>query len=138
MTAFSHGKKSSFKLDNSGGALTDVTTYLTDVSMPQSVDTAEASTLGMNSKAHVVGLEGGTVSISGLFDPTIDAHLTGIKGQDATVSFEYGPQGTTTGLRKYTGEMILTAYDPSGSISGVSKFTASFITSGDITPGTFA
>ena len=93
MPTFRHGKSTVFKVDNSGGTLTDISNTLTDVSFPQSVDTAETSTFGSSAKSYVVGLTDATISVSGNFDATVDAHLAGILGQAASVSFEYGPGG---------------------------------------------
>jgi len=78
MPTFRHGKSTVFKVDNSGGTLTDISNTLTDVSFPQSVDTAETSTFGSSAKSYVVGLTDATISVSGNFDATVDAHLAGI------------------------------------------------------------
>ena len=108
MPTFRHGKSTVFKVDNAGGSLTDISNTLTDVSFPQSVETAETTSFGSSAKTYIVGLTDSTVSASGNFDATVDAHLAGIAGQSATVSFEYGPEGTTSTFVKYTGEAILT------------------------------
>ena len=137
--AFRHGKNSSFKVDNSGGTLTDISAYLTDVSMPRSIETAETTTFGVTggSKTYVLGLNDATVSISGRFDSTVDAHLAGILGQEASVSFEYGPEGTTAGRVKYTGEAYMTKYDTSAPVGDVVSFSADFQVTGAVTRTTF-
>lgn len=138
--AFRHGKNSSFKVDNSGGTLTDISAYLTDVSLPRSIETAETTTFGVTggAKTYVVGLNDSTISISGRFDSTVDAHLVGILGQEASVSFEYGPEGTTSTRVKFTGECYLTAYEVSAPVGDVVAFTASFQVTGPVTRGTFS
>lgn len=138
MPTFRHGKSTVFKVDNSGGTLTDISNSLTDVSFPQSVDTAETSAFGSSAKTYVVGLTDATISISGMFDATVDAHLNGILGQAATVSFEYGPEGSTSPNVKYTGEAILTSYEKSGSIGDMVSYSAEFQVSGAVTRGTYA
>ena len=138
MPTFRHGKSTVFKVDNSSGTLTNISDTLTDVSFPQSVDTAETSTFGSSAKSYVVGLTDSTVSVSGNFDATVDAHLAGILGQAASVSFEYGPEGSTNGFVKYTGECFLTSYEKSGAIGDVVSYSAEFQVTGAITRGTYA
>jgi hypothetical protein len=139
MPTFRHGKNASFKVDNAAGTLTDISTYLTDVSMPRSIETAETTTFGVTggAKTYVTGLNDSTLSVSGKFDATLDAHLVGILGQDASVSFEYGPAGTTVGFIKFTGEGIMTKYDLSSPVGDVVTFSADFQISGPVTRGTF-
>jgi hypothetical protein len=132
MTVFTHGKKTSFKLDNSGGTLQDLSTYLTDVNFPETIDTVDSTTFGANSKSHAVGLMGGTIALTGHLDPTLDVNLSGVKGQDASISFEYGPQGTGTGMPKYTGECFLTGYDKGSGIGALAKITANLLVTGDV------
>jgi hypothetical protein len=138
MPTFRHGKSTVFKVDNSGGSLTDISNTLTDVSFPRSVDTAETSAFGDSAKTYIVGLSDATVSVSGNFDATVDAHLAGVLGQAATLSFEYGPEGSTSPQVKYTGECILTSYEKSGAIGDVVTYSAEFQVTGAVTRGTYA
>jgi hypothetical protein len=138
MPTFRHGKSTVFKVDNSGGSLTDISNTLTDVSFPRSVDTAETSAFGDSAKTYIVGLSDATVSVSGNYDATVDAHLAGVLGQAATLSFEYGPEGSTSTFVKYTGECILTSYEKSGAIGDVVTYSAEFQVTGAVTRGTYA
>ena len=137
MPTFRHGKSTSLKVDNSGGSLTDISNTLTDVSFPRSVDTAETSAFGDSAKTYIVGLSDATVSVSGNYDATVDAHLAGVLGQAATLSFEYGPEGSTSTFVKYTGECILTSYEKSGAIGDVVTYSAEFQVTGAVTRGTY-
>ena len=98
---FVHGKSTIFKIDNSGGSLTDISAYLDNVDFPLSSDTAEVTTFGSSSKSYVAGLKDATISIGGSWDATADGVLAPIVGQAATVSFEYGPAGSTAGNIKF-------------------------------------
>jgi hypothetical protein len=138
MPTFRHGKSTVFKVDNAGGSLTDISNTLTDVSFPQTVDTAETSTFGSSAKSYVVGLTDSSLSVSGNFDATVDAHLAGVLGQAASLSFEYGPEGSTAGYVKYTGEAYLTSYEKSGAIGDVVSYSAEFQVTGAITRGTYS
>jgi hypothetical protein len=138
MPTFRHGKSTSFKVDNAAGTLTDISNTLTDVSFPQTIETAETTSFGSSAKTYIVGLSDSTVSVSGNFDATVDAHLAAIAGQAATVSFEYGPEGTTATQVKYSGEAILTSYEKSGAVGDVVTYSAEFQVTGAVTRGTFA
>jgi hypothetical protein len=135
--AFKHGKNAVFKVDNSSGSITDISAYAKEVSLPRKVDTAETTTYGKDSKTYIVGLKDGTVSVSGMWDATLDAHLAGILGQDASVTFEYGPAGSATGAVKFTGEAFLTSYETSSPVGDVVTFSAEFQCSDSITRTTF-
>lgn len=134
--AFVHGKDSVFKLDNSSGTLTDISTYVNSVDFPETADVAETTTLGDGSKSYIVGLKDATLSISGLWDSTLDGILGAVVGQSATLSFEYSPEGTTGGNIRYTGECIVTSYSQSSPVGDVVGFSADMQVSGDVTRGT--
>ncbi len=134
--AFVHGKDSVFKLDNSGGSLTDISTYVNNVDFPETADVAETSTLGASNKTYLAGLKDATISLSGLFDATVDAILGAVVGQTASLSFEYSPEGTASGKVKYTGEAILTSYALSSPVGDVVAYSADLQVSGAVTRGT--
>lgn len=138
MPTFRHGKSTVFKVDNSGGTLTDISNTLTDVSFPQTIETAETTSFGSSAKTYIVGLSDSTVSVSGNFDATVDAHLAAIVGKADSVSFEYGPEGSTATYVKYTGEALLTSYEKSGAIGDVVTYSAEFQVTGAVTRGTYA
>jgi len=137
--AFVHGKSAVFKLDDSGGTLRDLSSYLDDLSFPRDIETAETTTFGVagSAKTYIVGLSDATISISGKFDATADGYLAGVLGQSATLSFEYGPAGSTGGLVKYSGECIMTSYEVSASVGDVVTASADFQVTGQITRGTW-
>jgi hypothetical protein len=137
--AFVHGKSAVFKLDDSGGTLRDLSAYLDDLGFPRDIETAETTTFGVagSAKTYIVGLSDATISISGKFDATADGYLAGVLGQSATLSFEYGPAGSTGGLVKYSGECIMTSYEVSASVGDVVTASADFQVTGQITRGTW-
>lgn len=134
--AFTHGKDSVFKLDNSGGSLTDISAYVNNVDFPETVDVAETTVLGKDNKTYIVGLKDATISLSGLWDSTADAIFGAVLGQSATLSFEYSPEGTSSGKVKYTGETILTNYAISSPVGDVVAYSADLQVSDSITRGT--
>lgn len=134
--AFVHGKDSVFKIDNSGGTLTDISSYVNSVDFPETADVAETTTLGDGSKTYIVGLKDSTLSVAGLWDSTLDGILGAVIGQSATLSFEYSPEGTGAGAIKYTGECILTSYAQNSPVGDVVSYSADFQVSGDVTRAT--
>jgi predicted secreted protein len=134
--AFVHGKSSVFKLDNASGSLTDISAFVNNVDFPETADVAETSVLGASNKTYIVGLKDATISLSGLFDATVDAILGAVVGQTATLSYEYSPEGTGSGKVKYTGEAILTNYNLSSPVGDVVAYSADLQCSGAVTRGT--
>lgn len=121
--AFIHGKSSVFKMDTNSGALTDLSSYIEEVSLSRPVDTAEVTTLGDSDKAYIVGLRDGTVSVSGPWDATLDAQLHNALGTTNTLTFNYSPDaGTTT----YSGELICTSYEVSSPVGDKISWSAEF------------
>lgn len=135
--AFGHGSKGVFKITDSGAALRDISSFVTNVQFPHEADVAEVSVLGNVAKQFVVGLKNGTFSVDGNYDVTVDGYLIGILGLAGSPgqAFEYDPAGTGTGMPKYTGNAILTAYNISTSVSDAQKWTATFQITGDVTRG---
>jgi len=132
--AFSHGKDCDIGFGTHAvpGTATDITAYVTSVTMPREIDTAETSCMGDTDKSFLAGLKGANISIEGKFDPTVDAHLDGIAGDDGII-FEYYPQGNSAGKVKYTGSCILTSYEVSESVDDAGSFSAEFQISGAVT-----
>lgn len=134
---FVHGKSTDFRIDNSGGTLTDISAYCDSVDFPQTVETAETTTFGDSSKDYIVGLKDSTISIGGKWDSVLDGVLAPILGQTATVSFQYGPAGSTVSNVKYTGECFCTSYQVTGAVGDVVTFSAEFQVTGAVTRGTY-
>lgn len=139
---FVHGKGLAFKIDNAAGVLQTLTAYVDSVDLNQSVDTAESTTAGAEAKTYLSGQSDATLSISGKYDSTAssgpDVTLNGLIGLETTSTFEYGPEGGTTGKIKYTGECFLTGYTISAPVGDVVSFTADFQVTGAITKSTFS
>lgn len=138
MPTFRHGKAAVFKVDDSGGTLRDISNALNSVTFPREAEVLETTSFGSSDRTYIVGFKNGTISIEGSFDATYDGYLAGILGQDATVSFEYGPEGSTSTYTKYTGEAILTSYETTAGVGDVVAFSAEFQISGAVTRGTYS
>ena len=134
---FVHGKTTDFRIDNSGGTLTDISAYCDSVDFPQSVETAETTTFGDSNKDYIVGLKDSTISFSGKWDSVLDGVLAPVLGHPATISFQYGPAGSTVTNVKYTGECFVTSYQVTGAVGDVVTFSAEAQVTGAVTRGVY-
>ena len=121
MPTFVHGKSTDFELDDTGGTSRSLSTVLTSVDFPETIDTAETTAFGATSKSYIVGLRDATISVSGLWDATVDGYIIGT--EPATRTYIFGPAGSTGGNVKYTGECILTNYAVSNPVGDVVTFS---------------
>ena len=109
--AFSHGKNAVVQLDNGAGALTAITAYLSKASLERMRDTAETTVFGLNDKTYIAGLKDASFSGEGNFDPALDLILHDDIGDNTnTKTLQYDPQGSTSGLPRYSVECWPTKY----------------------------
>ena len=135
MPTFVHGKSTDFELDDTGGTSRSLSNVLTSVDFPETIDTAETTAFGATSKSYIVGLRDATISVSGLWDATVDGYVIGT--EPATRSFIFGPAGSTSSNVKYTGECILTNYSISNPVGDVVTFSLDLQVTGNVTRGTY-
>lgn len=128
---FSHGKNAVFMLANASAVLTNLSAYLDNVDMSKTADTHESTTFGDGSKEYIPGLKDGSLSLSGKFDPTADALLDGAVGEIR--SFEYYPDGNSSGKVKYAGSAIVTEYGTSSPVGDLNTASASIQVTGGVT-----
>ena len=135
MPTFVHGKSTDFELDDTGGTSRSLANTLTSVDFPETIDTAETPAFGATSKSYIVGLRDASISVSGLWDATIDGYIIGT--EPATRSFIFGPAGSTSGYVKYSGECILTNYAISNPVGDVVTYSLDLQVTGNVTRGTY-
>lgn len=147
--AFVHGKNAYVAMEASVGAgsVTDYSAYFNDVSLSRSIETAETTTFGDDDKEYIVGLKDATVSLSGLFDATMDGVLAGLLGAGKVVVHLATNGGTASAsnpvykLDGGTGDFsapgaIITSYDISPAVGDVIPFSVDVQVSGAITRAT--
>ncbi len=93
MPTFKHGKNAYFALDGTSGSLVNISDTLNEISMPREVETAETTAFGQGDKTYISGLADATVSLSGMFDATVDTQISGNianlkSGSVSSMSFE--------------------------------------------------
>jgi len=128
---FVHGSKAVITVNSVA-----LTNYVDDVSFDGSVETAETTVLGNTGKSFIPGLQDGSFKLSGKFDPTADAAFAAMN-QVASLPVVYGPQGSTTGLPKFTCNAILSKYNLKTGVSAAGTFDADFTISGGWTRGVY-
>ena len=136
MPTFVHGKSTNFTLDDTAGSVRDISNTLTSVDFPESVDTAETTAFGSSAKSYIVGLSDATISVSGIWDSTVDGYIAG-GAEPASRSFVYGPAGSTGGNVKYVGEAIVTGYSISNPVGDVVTFSLDLQVTGAVTRTTY-
>ena len=136
MPTFVHGKSVDFALDDTGGTSRNISDTLNSVDFPEVTETADTTAFGSSSRSFIVGLESATISISGLWDATVDGYMKG-GTEPASRSFIYGPAGSTGGNVKYTGEAIMTNYSISSPVGDVVTYSADLQVTGAVTRGTY-
>lgn len=143
--AFVHGKSALFKLDNGNSTptLTDISAYISDISFPRQLDTPETTTFGNSAKTYLTGLADSSISISGMYDATLDANLqTAITNlQAGTISILNFQYQTNSGAvsstnPKWTGTCIIKSYEIKSAVADVVSFSLELQVSGAITRAT--
>lgn len=138
--AFVHGKNAYFAVDDSGGTLRNLSAYLDNISgLPGARDLSEVTAFGDGGVKNIPGLENISFSIAGHFDPTTTtgphAVLNGLRTASATSTFNYAPQGNTSGNVLMSGECWLSSYEVESSVSDKISISAEFQVDGTVTVG---
>lgn len=135
--AQAHGKDSVLTINTQ-----NISAHVKTVDFSRATDANDTTTKGAEGKTFRPGLTDGEIKIAGLWD---DAAVTGSRtvlrallGTETTTTFEWGPEGNTTGQEKDSGSCVLTQYDESSPIDDMVAFTATLKISGDVTSGTWA
>lgn len=131
MPTFSTGKAAVFEIDDTGGTSRDISDVLNSIDFPESTDTAEVTAFGASARSYIVSLESATISVSGMYDATVDGYFKG-GAEPASRTFTYKP-GVSAGDAIYSGECILTSYSLSSPVGDVNTFTADFQVTGSVT-----
>ena len=136
MPTFVHGKSTNFTIDDTAGSVRDISNTVTSVDFPETLDTAETTAFGSSAKSYIPGLTDATISISGIWDATVDGYIAG-GAEPASRSFVFGPAGSGSGNVKYTGEAIVTSYSISNPVGDVVTYSLDLQVTGSISRTTY-
>lgn len=134
-----HGRLTVVKVDDSGGTLRDISNQVRNSSLQNSAQEIDVTAYQDTARQYISDFPDGTFNLEGNANATVMGYLYGILGQAATVSVEYGPEGSASGKRKYTFEAVLTQLNDAGASTGqANQFTATFRVAGAVTVGTYS
>ena len=132
--AFIHGK-STIVLQNEY----NLSSYFNDVSTSRSIETAETTAFGNSAKTYIVGLQDGTISLSGMFDGAanaIDQEMSDIIGTENGGIITVAVGGSlAVGERVLTAQGDLTSYEVSAPVGDVVAANAEFQVDGGVGNG---
>ena len=132
-----HGRKAFMSVTTSTGGTVTLSSGFDDTGMARTVDTAEITTHGSTDKKYLAGLRDATISLGGIYTSTQAKTLEGLLGHSTNTSFIYGPEGNTTGFRKYSGKAIITALNYGSPVSDKVVMSVSAQVTAGVTAGTF-
>ena len=141
--AVAHSKLSVVKLDTAGGVLTTISTYCNKCETPRELDLKKTTTFGATDHTYITGFADATVKLGGPWSREIDQHMSPIfaafkAGTLASVSFEYGPEGSDALDIKYSGELVMTSFSGAkADVENVEEWEAEFQVTGGITVGAY-
>ncbi len=135
--AVTHGRKQVVQLDNGAGVLTNITSYLSQASFERLREMAETTVFSNDNKTYIPGLRDATFSGEGRFDPTLDLILSDDINDDTnTKTLQYDPQGSTSGLPRYSVECWVSSYNIDGPLDDVSGISFELQCTGAVTRST--
>ena len=124
------GIGASLKVDSASNVLTEIATYLTDISGDTSTDELDGMTFQPGAlspvKFIVFGATERTMSVTGMWTAAAETFFSAIDGLTA-LDYEYGPLGTTAGLTKISGTLNAGGWSgPQQTVNGLITFTMTF------------
>lgn len=143
MATYIHGKGAKFSMDvGVTPTLTDISDVVAEANLNISIDTADTSHFGSNSKTYITGQNDATSSVTGLFDRARLLSLTQafgalMAGTLVSLTVEFGPEGGATGATKMSQEMIMTSLEVGASVGDLVSVTIELQRTGDTTFGVY-
>jgi hypothetical protein len=132
--AFVHGKDSYTALDDTAGSLTDVSSYLDSCELSAEIELADVTAFGDEGHKNIAGLENSSFSFSGHWDSAEDDIVGSTTQRKAgTRTFNFAPQGNSSGNVLYTAEVWINSYSVSGSASDKVSFSGTLTVNGEVT-----
>ncbi len=140
--AKTHGKDSYLAVEDSAAAvLRAIGNFCDSIELDRSVDMADSTTIGQESKTFLPGLDGGAITLSGKWDSVVDVGPDPVLAPNvntkASVGFSYGPEGNAAGKVMYTGECYVERYAVSSPLEGIVKFNSTLRITGGVTRSVF-
>lgn len=140
--SFTHGKNANFQLADSGATVRDLSAYVDKVSgLPGGRNLSDVTAFGASGVAKLPGLQDVSFTVEGSFDSTATTGphvvINGLRTTTTASSFVYGPEGSTTGKTKLTGNCWLKDYKVDATVTDKVSFSAEFQVDGVVTNTVF-
>jgi hypothetical protein len=133
MATFS-GANIHFAIDDEGATERTLTGVRT-VSFPMGFRTSEIHAVGDSIVKERVNLDDVTFTVEGQYDDTADTGTGDVlpaiwdnsqANPGTNYTFVFGPEGSTTGMPRRTGEAVMTSYEENTELDGLVLFRAKF------------
>lgn len=124
MPTFRHGRNAKVAVN-----ATDLSAYFNSGDVSRSMEPAEVTTFGSNSKAYIPGLMDGTVSLSGFFDGSanaVDAVLAGALQAATDTLVTFAPEGFSIGSHTFQMQAQETSFQVSAPVADAVTTSAEF------------
>lgn len=137
-----HGKDAYFAVDDSGGTLRNIGGHVDNVSgLPSARALSEVTSYGDSGERFIPGLQGASFTVTGQWDTAALTGsitvLNGLRTATATSTFEFGPEGNSSGDIRYTAECWLENFTVDVSVKEKVPFSATFRMDNGLTVNTF-
>lgn len=137
MPTFIFGRSQTLSLDDSGGMPVDLSSSIVSISLDQNVALIDKTTLGLAAIVYQPGLASGQVTLAMLCSAIVRTKIYGLKQLAATSTMTYGPDGTTVGNPRTTGECRVASIKEGGAVGDLVKLDVTLQLDGPTTNDTF-
>lgn len=144
------GSKAFFSLTDVGGTARDISQYCQSLGLQKKIDSLDTTGQGQSSapvKSFIAGLSETDIPIEANHDDAATtgtdvvlgaiADAGGVQTDGSLLTFVYGPVGSASGARKYTGSCIMTSFDDTSPVAGKVGIKANLKVSGAVSRTTF-
>jgi hypothetical protein len=116
----------------------DYSSSTRSVSPSFDLETVDSTTFGDSYKDFESSFKNATIEAVYKYSTAMWTVITDLYNGGATITFEYGPDGTTTGKPKVTGSMFITKFSPPTTVGALIEMTASFQVTGAVVWSTYS
>jgi hypothetical protein len=146
MAGFQHSKNSEMFMDDTAGALRKITSYVTGVSgLPGEAEMSDITGFGDGGRKFIPGLTNASFTVNFMYNSDVSSSggftdmaigifdsQRGAVAQVSTRSFEFYPDTTASGKRKFSGECWITSVPITSTVGDAVSGTAEFQVDGAI------
>lgn len=131
--AFAHGRLTVFKIN-----AVDMSAWTDNTDFTDEADVHDTTTYGKSAHTKAPGLLNGAISVGGTYDAAVSAIEATVRPLiGTTTAIELGPEGSTSGKKKFTGNAVVKNFNTSHPVAGMVKWKADLEITDVITVGTY-